>query len=90
MTRGFLIGGIEVPIVNGQSYGPGIYTSKNPIIAMRYASDNRVMVLSKGLIQMDKNIAMGFGQRRPLNVEEVVIFTDGRLLLPQYIIHYIG
>lgn len=91
MTRGFLIGGVDVPLVNGQSYGPGIYTSKSPVIAMRYASNDKVMVLSKGLIESESGAAVIVGgNRRPVNVDEIVIFKDGRLLLPKYIIHYNG
>lgn len=90
MTSGFLIGGVDVPLVNGQSYGPGIYTSKNPLIAMRYAANDRVMVLAKGLIESDRAVAIGVGNRRPVNADEIVIFKEGRLLLPMYTIHYIG
>ena len=90
MTSGFLIGGVDVPLVNGQSYGPGIYTSKNPLIAMRYAANDRVMVLAKGLIETDRAVAIGVGNRRPVNADEIVIFKEGRLLLPMYTIHYNG
>ena len=90
MSRGFLIGGVDVPVINGQSYGLGIYTSKNPMIAMRYSSGDKVMVLSRGLVQEDDCLQTEAGTRRQHNSDEIAVFRDGKLLLPLYVIHYKG
>jgi hypothetical protein len=93
MTTGFLIGGVDVPVVNGQSLGQGIYTSINPSIAMRYAAGSNAVILAKGLRLLEQKIVTSSSASRASSSmqphpEDIVVFRERGLLLPQHVIHF--
>jgi hypothetical protein len=87
MSGGFKVGGRDTGIVNGNSYGTGVYTAEGPGSPLAYSADSNQLILAKalpgtiGAKQSDK-----VDSWRPR--QDWIVFKEGRQLLPTYVVHY--
>ena len=55
MTSGFKVGGRDTDVVNGNSYGTGVYTAEGPGTPLAYSPDSKQLILAKASAGYNRN-----------------------------------
>lgn len=100
MVEGFRVGGKHGhPVANASKYGRGVYTAVGARTALAYSEHGgcKQVILAKGLEgasgdcldDVSKEDGLAVDSWRPEGKEDDwIVFADGLLLLPRYVVHY--
>jgi hypothetical protein len=87
LEKSFKAGGTYgIPVVNGQSYGVGVYTATGPTTPLEYNRGSTKVILAHALPGVSSKENNGLCNSWKPRADWVV-FKEGSQLLPRYVIH---
>ena len=88
MTTGFMVGGKQVAISNGDAYGLGVYSAVGPSTPFGFATGNSLILAMAlpGSLDRSSSGTGGGDHWRPKG--DWMIFRSGSQLLPKWVVHF--
>lgn len=76
VSQGFKVGGVDVPMTNGASYGPGVYLAKHPELSMKLTRGARSLLVVR------------FLTCEALAHREAWVLPNPAHVYPEFVVHY--